>query len=153
MQTRRAHEHAAATTPAAVPGTNPDQGRYDDLIAQVLATAGGHLAIGHGGFTLHFSRGAWLSGHDADAAKRACAAAGLPVIDSRCVPIEHVAELAISGPMVAVGHPPCPEPYYTLSYAPLTLIGERYRATGAPVSFADISPRDRCAMVLNQPAP
>ena len=139
MQARHAHGHAATTTAPTAPGTNPDQGRYDDLIARALATVGGHLAIGRGGFTLHFGRGAWLSGHDADAAKRACAAAGLPVIDSRRVPIEHVAELAISGPMVAVGHPPCPEPYHALSYAPLALIAERYRAAGAEV--------------LNQPAP
>lgn len=133
------HEHAAATTPAANPCMNPDEGRYDDLIARALATEGGYLAIGRGGFTLHFGHGARLSGHDADAAKRACAAAGLPVIDSRRVPIGRVAELAISGPMVAVGHPPCPEPCHALSYAPLALVAERYRAAGAEV--------------LNQPAP
>ena len=139
MDIQHAHEHAPAATPAAGPGTNPDERRYDDLIARALATAGGHLAIGRGGFTLHFGHGARLSGHDADAAKRACAAAGLPVIDSRRVPIERVAELAISGLMVAVGHPPCSEPYHALSYAPLALIAERYRAAGAEV--------------LNQPAP
>lgn len=120
-------------TPAAGQTTGRAEGGYGDLIARALATEGGHLAIGRGGFTLHFGRGAWLSGHDADAAKRACAAAGLPVIDSRGAPLDRVVELAVGGPMAAVGHAPCPGPHHALSYAPLAAVAERYRAAGAEV--------------------
>ncbi len=31
-----------------------DPNRYDVLIARALLTPGGHLAIGRGGFTLHY---------------------------------------------------------------------------------------------------
>ncbi|GAA0592779.1 hypothetical protein GCM10009416_33990 [Craurococcus roseus] len=126
------HGHEAAT-PAT--GWHPGgaKGGYGDLIARALSTEGGHLAIGRGGFTLHFGPGAWMSGHDSDVAKRACADAGLPVIDSRRAPLDRVVELAIKGPMVAVGHPPCPGPHHALSYVPLALVAERYLAAGAEV--------------------
>jgi hypothetical protein len=114
---------------SADPGTS---GRYDAEIARALATEGGHLAIGRGGFTLHFG-GGWLSGHDVEPVKAACIAAGLPVIDSRCVPFEVVYDLAVCSPMVAVGEPPSPPPYHALSYAPLAVVAEAYRAAGAEV--------------------
>ena len=59
-----------------------DPNRYDDYIARALATPGGHLSIGRGGFALHFEN-ARLSGYDDDVIKAVAVAAGLPVIDSR----------------------------------------------------------------------
>src|SRR5208283_5549300 len=101
---------------------------YDAYIARALATAGGHLSIGRGGYSLHFERGARLSGYDCAAVKAACIAAGLPVIDSRMVEFDTVARLAINGPMVAVGEPPSAPPYHALSYAPLAEVAAAYRA-------------------------
>ena len=79
---------------------------YDIYISRALATEGGHLSIGRGGFSLYFGRGAHLSGYDCEPVKAACIAAGLPVIDSRMVDFAAVARLAIKGPMIAVGEPP-----------------------------------------------
>ena len=76
---------------------------YDSYIGRALATDGGHLAIGRGGFTLWFGRGASLSGYDIEPIKNICIAAGLPVIDSSPVDFGIVARLAINGPLVAVG--------------------------------------------------
>ena len=104
---------------------------YDSYITQALATDGGHLAIGHGGFSLYFGRGAHLSGYDDDAIKAACIAAGLPVIDSRKVEFSTLARLVVSGPMVAVGEPPSRPPYHAFSYAPLAIVAAAYRAAGA----------------------
>lgn len=36
---------------------------YSADIAAALATPGGHLSIGRGGFTLHYRNGAMLSGY------------------------------------------------------------------------------------------
>ena len=77
-----------------------DPNRYDDYIARALATPGGHLSIGRGGFVLHFEN-ARLSGYDDDVIKPVAVAAGLPVIDSRIVPFELAAKLAVNGPMIA----------------------------------------------------
>ncbi|KAF2991453.1 hypothetical protein OGR47_21335 (plasmid) [Methylocystis sp. MJC1] len=77
---------------------------YSDAIARALATQGGHLFIGRGGFSLHYENG-WLSGYDCETVKATAIAAGLPVIDSRKVDLGEVAELAIRGPMIAVGRP------------------------------------------------
>ena len=107
--------------------------RYGDYIREALATEGGHLAIGRGGFTLYFARGAYLSGHDCDTIKTACIAAGLPVIDSRALPFEVVCDLAVRGPMVAVGEPASPPPWGAFSYAPLAAVADAYRAAGAEV--------------------
>jgi hypothetical protein len=85
-------------------------GDYDTYIARALATEGGHLSIGRGGFTLHFDWGARLSGYDCETIKAACIAAGLPVIDSRMVDFNVVARLAIGGPMIAVGEEPSVPP-------------------------------------------
>jgi hypothetical protein len=104
-----------------------------DYIAQALATEGGHLSIGRGGFTLHLGRGSYLSGYDSDTWKHLCAAAGLPVIDSRTVPFDAVGALAVHGPMPAVGEPPSTPPWGALSFAPLQAIADAYRAAGADV--------------------
>jgi len=106
----------------------PDYGAY---IARALDTIGGHLSIGRGGFSLHFGRGAHLSGYDCETVKTACIAAGLPVIDSRMVDFATVARLAINEPMIAVGEPPSPPPYDAFSYAPLAVVAVAYRTAGA----------------------
>jgi hypothetical protein len=108
-------------------------GDYDTYISRALATEGGHLSIGRGGFSLYFARGAHLSGYDCEPVKAACIAAGLPVIDSRMVDFAAVARLAIKGPMIAVGEPPSPPLYHALSYAPLVVVAASYRAAGAEV--------------------
>ena len=117
--------------------TDRDRDGYDAYIAQALATEGGHLSVGRGGFCLRFGPGASLSGYDPEAVKAACIAAGLPVIDSRMVAFETVARLAICGPMVAVGAPASPPPWHALSYAPLRAVAEAYRAAGAEVVNLD----------------
>lgn len=105
---------------------------YSDTIAKALATEGGHLAIGRGGFILHYENGS-LSGYDCEAVKAACIAAGLPVIDSRCVEFDEVAKLAIRGPMVAVGRKADPQPWRSLSFVPLIAVAEAYACAGAEV--------------------
>jgi hypothetical protein len=107
--------------------------RYDHYIREALTTEGGHLAIGRGGFTLYFARGAYLSGYDCEAIKTACIAARLPVIDSRGLAFEVVCDLAVRGPMVAVGEPANPPPWGAFSYAPLAAVAHAYCAAGAEV--------------------
>jgi hypothetical protein len=104
---------------------------YGEYIMSALQTKGGHLSIGRGGFILWFGRGCRLSGDDCEHAKACCIAAGLPVIDSRMVAFEDVVRLAVNGPMVAVGEEASPPPYHALSFAPLGVVGEAYRAAGA----------------------
>jgi hypothetical protein len=106
---------------------------YDDYIASALRTEGGHLSIGRGGFTVHYARGARLSGYDCESIKACCIVAGLPVIDSRMVAFEDVVRLAVKGPMAAVGEDPSPPPYHALSYSPLAVLANAYRAAGAEV--------------------
>ena len=109
-----------------------DPDRYDEDIAKALATPGGHLSIGRGGFTLHYENSR-LSGYDCDVIKHAAIATGLPVIDSRMVPFELAARLAVNGPMIAVNEPPRPRPWHALSYAPLGAVAAAYRKAGADV--------------------
>ncbi len=111
----------------------PANGDYDGYITCALATEGGHLSIGRGGFTLWYARGCRLSGYEREVVKAAAIAAGLPVIDSRAVAFEVVAALAIGGPMVAVGEPASPAPWHSLSYAPLAYVVQAYREAGAEV--------------------
>ena len=106
---------------------------YANLIAEALATEGGHLSIGRGGFILWHGDGARLSGYDPELIKAACIEAGLPVIGSRGVTFDAVARLVLRGPMVAVGAPPDPPPYGPFSYAPLAAVAATYRAAGAEV--------------------
>jgi hypothetical protein len=106
---------------------------YGDYVTNALRTEGGHLSIARGGFTLHFGRGARLSGYDCESFKACCIGAGLPVIDSRMVAFEDVVRLAVRGPMVAVGEEASPPPYHALSFAPLCVVAQAYRAAGAEV--------------------
>ena len=111
----------------------PTSRDYDDYVASALGTEGGHLSIGRGGFTLYYAHGARLSGYDCEQVKACCIAAGLPVIDSRLVAFEDVVRLGVRGPMAAVGEEASPPPYHALSYAPLSLLANAYRAAGAEV--------------------
>ena len=105
----------------------------EQLIERAKATEGGHLSIGRGGYHLHFGDGARLSGFDVEATKAKCIAAGLPVIDSRAMPIGIAAKLAVSGPMPAVGRPPSPCTPHALSYVAFKEWIEPWRQAGAEI--------------------
>lgn len=111
----------------------PEKYSYKSNIDNALKTPGGHLSIGRGGFTLHYGQGARLLGYDIEPIKAECIAAGLPVIDSLSVPFSAVADLAIRGPMVAVGREPDPQPWHSLSFASLQSIALAYAEAGAEV--------------------
>jgi hypothetical protein len=116
---------------------------YAADIARALATPGGHLSIGRGGFTLHFGN-ARLSGYDCEAIKAEALTAGLPLIDSRTVPFELAALLAVCGPMVAVNQNPSPRPWHGFAYAPLSFVAAAYRKAGAEVAnIAELRDADR----------
>ncbi len=116
-------------------------GEHDEVIARALATEGGHLAIGRGGYTIWFARSSRQSGYDCETIKAAAVAAGLPVIDSRRVAFDTAARLAISGPMIAVGEPPSPPPYGAFACAPLAYVAQIYREAGAEVF--NVGPAER----------
>lgn len=107
---------------------------HDQHIAEALTVSGGYLFLGRGGFSLHFARGATLSGYACDEIKSACVAAGLPVIDARNIDYGSLVELVFRGPMVAVGRDPDPQPWYALSYAPLDAVAASYARKGAEIS-------------------
>jgi hypothetical protein len=117
---------------------NPTSRDYDDYIASALGAEGGRLSIARGGFTLYYAQGARLSGYDCEQVKACCIAAGLPVIDSRMVAFEDVVRLAVRGPMAAVGEEASPPPYHALSYAPLAVLANAYRAAGAEVFYISV---------------
>jgi hypothetical protein len=102
-------------------------------IKQAKAVEGGHLSIGRGGYTLHFAEGSTLGGYDIDKMKALCIEAGLPVIDSRCVPFDLVVDLAISGPMAAVATAPRFFMSRAFSYVPIAEWVASYRAPGAEI--------------------
>ncbi len=102
-------------------------------ISDALQTPGGHLSIGRGGYTLYFNGSSRLQGYDCDQMKEACIASGLPVIDSRTVPFDVVWDLAVKGPMVAVGRAADVAPWGAFSSAPLQAVADAYRAAGAEV--------------------
>ena len=114
---------------------------YDSYIARAKTVHGGHLHIGRGGFTL-CSGSSRLRGYDCDRVRTLCIAAGLPVIDSRSAPIDEVAKISVSGPMIAVGADPDPRPWHALSYAPLGAVAAAYRRAGAEVFNIDESTFD-----------
>ncbi len=80
-----------------------------------------------------YRNGSTLSGYGCEAIKSQCIAAGLPVIESRCVAFDVVAHLILAGALVAVGREPEPAPWHGLSYAPLHAVAARYAAAGAEV--------------------
>jgi hypothetical protein len=107
--------------------------RYTPYIEQALATEGGHLTIGRGGFSLHFGQGARLTGDDIETIKAECIAVGLPVIDSLGVEFDRVADIVVRGPIVAVGCDPDPQPWRALSFVPLRHVATSYAAAGAEI--------------------
>jgi len=104
-----------------------------DAIERALAVDGGHLFVGEGGFTLAYQRGTTLSGYDVEPVRAACIAAGLPVIDSRCLGFDAALHLAIHTPMIAVGEPADAKPWHGLAHAPLHHVAALYHAAGAEV--------------------
>jgi hypothetical protein len=102
-------------------------------VRQALVVEGEHLFIGHNGAILHFAPGARVSGFPCEAIKAACLVAGLPVIDSRAVPFRRLHAVVVEGPMTAVGKPPDPRPWHSLSDAPLAHVAGLYHAAGADV--------------------
>jgi hypothetical protein len=116
---------------------------YAPEIAAALATPDGHLSIGRGGFTLHYGN-ARLSGYDCEAIKAEALRAGLSVMDSRTLPFEVAAVLAVCGPMVAVNQNPSPHPWHGFAYAPLSFVAAAYRKAGAEVAnIAELPDADR----------
>ncbi len=107
---------------------------YADDIAAALATRGGHLFVSSGGAILY--KQDWkLSCCNIAILKPACIAAGLPVIDSRCIDDKPgLWLLAVDVPMVAVGRDASPTPWKgAVSYAQLEYVAGLYRAAGAEV--------------------
>ena len=105
----------------------------DGRIRQALATEGGHLFIGGGGWQLHFGQGATLRGYDLPRMKARCIDAGLPVIDVLHGPHRLCLPFPSWPPMVAVGRPPDPQPWTSCSCVPLAHAAAFYRAAGAEV--------------------
>lgn len=102
-------------------------------VQQALAVEGGHLFLGLDGTVLRFAPGARVSGFPCEAVKAVCLAAGLPVIDCRAVPFRRLYAVVVEGPMVAVGKPPDPRPWHSLSDAPLAHVAAFHHAIGAAV--------------------
>jgi hypothetical protein len=105
----------------------------EDLIKKAKQIKGGHLRVGRHGYTLHINDGHRLSGYDIDRVKQLCIEAGLPVIDSRCLSFDVMADLAVNGPMVAVGSAPRFVICRALSYVSLQEWVAAYRAAGAEI--------------------
>lgn len=97
------------------PGSAGDS--LEALIEQALATSGGPLMIGRGGFTLYCARGCFCSGYASDEIKRLAIAKGLPVIDSRGRPSRRSHLLWVADPSSRWGRSPMSRPI-TLCHAP-----------------------------------
>lgn len=125
----RGSDDSGRTTagPASWPVDNAER------ICRALATEGGHLFIGPGGYSLRYERGSRLSGYDVETMKAACATAGLPVIDSRMVDAGAAVGIALRGPMIAVGELADPPPWHSFTFAPLRHVAGLYGAAGAEV--------------------
>jgi hypothetical protein len=102
-----------------------------DILRKTIANAGAYVSTGIGGTTIHYARGCTLSSHgrlEHFATARILVEIGLPLIDTRPVSEKH---RLLSLPLVAVGHDPDPEPWTSLSYAPLCVYAARARTLGA----------------------
>jgi len=104
-----------------------------DYIRRALAVEGGHLSMEPGGARLYCACGAYVSGFECEGIKAACLAAGLPVIDGRRLPFGPLYALVVEAPRVAVGKPAGPQPWNSLSEAPLAHVASLYRTAGAEV--------------------
>ena len=111
---------------------------YSEQIALALATPGGHLDIGRGGYTLHYrskqNNMTRASGGNVEALRAQAIAAGLPVIDTRSAPFREVTKMVLRGPMAAVGDcPVSPKPWGPLDYCSLADACAVWRDAGADV--------------------
>ncbi len=104
-----------------------------EAIRRALMVEGGHLFVHAGGYTRSYDGGGCVCGYAIEPTKAACVSAGLPVIDTRALSFDEAVWLAIDTPIIAVGVPPDPEPWRSLSSAPLRHVAARYRAAGADV--------------------
>ena len=106
----------------------------DAWIRQALAFEDGHLFIGKAGSVLCFRHGARLAGYDVEAAKAACIAAGLPVIDIRALDLETAIRVRNNEPRSDPGERPDARPFYGWAYGPLRTVAALYHAAGAEVA-------------------
>ena len=105
-----------------------------DVIRKTLATTGAHVSTGVSGTTIHYGRGCTLQGYERlrhMAVAQVLVDLGLPLIDTN--PVANKWRL-IDLPLVAVGRDPDPEPWSSLSYAPLRAYAVRAKALGAVVA-------------------
>ncbi len=100
---------------------------------QALTFEDGHLFIGRGGPVLCFGRGARLKGTNVEAAKTACIAAGLAVIDIRSLDVETGIRVARDEPRPDPGERVDARPFYGWAYGPLRTLAALYHAAGAEV--------------------
>jgi len=105
----------------------------DVWIRQALTFEDGHLFIGGGGAVLCFAPGVRLTGINAEAAKTACIAAGLPVIDIRGLDVETEIRVARDEPRPDPGERVDARPFYGWAYGPLRTVAALYQAAGAEV--------------------
>lgn len=89
-----------------------------------------YMSWGAYGMTFHYSRNSRLSGGDPKFYAEICRRFGIPVIDTRSIPVERITE-TISIPMIS--DIPDDPPYHGFSYAPLDYVIEKYRELGATI--------------------
>lgn len=102
-----------------------------DIIRKTIASSGAYVSTGVGGTTIHYARGCTLSSYgrlEHMAVAQVLVEIGLPLIDTR--PVSNKWRL-IDLPLVAIGHDPDPDPWTSLSYAPLCVYAARAAALGA----------------------
>lgn len=96
-----------------------------------------------GGTTIHYARGCTLSSYsrlEHMAVAQVLVEIGLPLIDTR--PVSNKWRL-IDLPLVAIGHDPDPDPWTSLSYAPLCIYAAHAKTLGARIE--NIVPADLSA--------
>lgn len=114
-----------------------------DVIRKTLANPGTYISCGVGGTTIHYARGCTLRSYsplEQFATALILVEIGLPFVDTRPARAKH---RLIGLPLVAVGHDPDPEPWSSMSYAPLEEYGIRARSLGAVL--ANWPPASRAA--------
>jgi hypothetical protein len=101
------------------------------------ALAGGYLAIGRGGWTLHVSDNRRVEHYGGITAPtpRACLLLGIPVLDSTTVPDDRLVDL-IRLPMVGIQRTSA-RPWGSLSFAPFGYVAARQVALGATLYVPD----------------
>ena len=108
-----------------------------DVVRKTLATPGAHVSVGRGGTTIHFARGATLSGgaFERMATARVLVEMGLPLIDTTTAPDPW---RVVALPLVAVGEAADAPPWHGLSRVPLPVYAARAEALGATVRNLDL---------------